>query len=277
MPELPEDETTKRGITPYILNQTISALIVRQSKLRLPVTEHIHQLCQGQNILDVKRRGKYLLLTLRDGTLLIHLGMSGCLRIEHQYTPARKHEHISMHLNNETSLRYSDPRRFGLWLYLTENPFQHKLLQSLGPEPLSDDFNERYLYKKASGKKQCIKSFIMDSHVVAGIGNIYATESLFLSGIHPLTPAGALSKESCMTLTIVIKKILQNAISVGGTTLRDFYSSNGKPGYFSLSLLVYGRKGLPCLRCNSLLLSVPIACRQSVFCPTCQFFPHDIT
>ncbi|WP_133128340.1 bifunctional DNA-formamidopyrimidine glycosylase/DNA-(apurinic or apyrimidinic site) lyase [Legionella nagasakiensis] len=270
MPELPEVETTKRGIHPFLLNQTIECIHVRQTKLRLPIPSDLSTSCADQKILDIARRGKYLLLQLSSGTLLIHLGMSGHLRLDHLHSPIRKHDHVDLYLSNRFILRYHDPRRFGLWLYLTEPPCQHPLLTRLGPEPLSSDFNGDYLYDRAQGKTQSIKSFIMNNHVVVGIGNIYATESLFLAGIHPQAAIGLITKEQFILLSNKIKQVLQQAINAGGTTLRDFYASDGKPGYFSAALNVYGRQGLPCPACHERILAMTISGRNSAFCSKCQ-------
>lgn len=270
MPELPEVETTKQGITPFLVNQTILCATVRQPKLRLPVTHHLSRLCAGRTLLSISRRAKYLLLHLSEGHVLIHLGMSGHLRIVKSQEPIGKHDHIDLCLTNGAILRYNDPRRFGLWLYIAENPLQHRLLAHLGPEPLTEEFNGDYLYLSARHKTQCIKSFIMNNKIVVGVGNIYAAESLFLAGIHPITAAGALSKEEMLRLSDHIKHVLQQAINVGGTTLRDFYAADGKPGYFSNELKVYGRKNNPCFTCKTSIEAIFIAGRNSAFCPRCQ-------
>ncbi|MDI9819198.1 MULTISPECIES: bifunctional DNA-formamidopyrimidine glycosylase/DNA-(apurinic or apyrimidinic site) lyase [unclassified Legionella] len=270
MPELPEVETTKRGISPYLINSTITAAIVRQPQLRALVTPDLNHLCSGQSVLAVERRAKYLLLQLTQGHLLIHLGMSGHLRLIQGGVAAGKHDHIDLLLGNGYILRYNDPRRFGLWLYCADNPYKHPLLAHLGPEPLSETFNSCYLSQQAYKKKQSIKAFIMRNEIVVGVGNIYATESLFLAGIHPQTPAGSLDQKQCQQLVVRIKQVLRQAIHAGGTTLRDFYAIDGKPGYFVQDLKAYGRKGLPCLQCNSLIQTISIGGRNSAFCPVCQ-------
>lgn len=270
MPELPEVETTRRGISPFLLNQTITAITIRQSQLRLQVSPELKARCVGQVVQAVSRRAKYLLIELSDGFLLNHLGMSGHLRIVKPDTPVGKHDHLDFQISNNHILRYNDPRRFGLWLYIAENPEQHRLLTHLGPEPLSEAFNGEYLFRRANHKTQSIKSFIMTNDIVVGVGNIYATESLFLAGIHPQTPAGSLKQENFDKLADHIKQILQQAIDVGGTTLRDFYAFDGKPGYFTNKLLVYGRKNLPCFQCKDLIQAVTISGRSSAFCPSCQ-------
>lgn len=270
MPELPEVETTKRGIAPFVLHQTLLDIVVRQPKLRLPVPNNMHQLIVGKSIIDVTRRGKYILLHLSEGTLLIHLGMSGHLRLVPINTPHEKHDHIDLVLANDKVLRYTDPRRFGLFIYIQGNPLLHPLLTHLGPEPLTHAFNAEYLISRAQGKSQCIKSFIMTNQVVVGVGNIYAAESLFLARVHPQMAAGAVTKRRLTQLTSTIKDVLQQAIHAGGTTLRDFYSFDGKPGYFSIQLKVYGRQNLPCYVCESVIEAITIGGRKSAFCPQCQ-------
>ncbi|CEK11915.1 bifunctional DNA-formamidopyrimidine glycosylase/DNA-(apurinic or apyrimidinic site) lyase [Legionella hackeliae] len=268
MPELPEVETTRLGITPDLVNKVITAIHVRQPKLRLMVPP-LDDLCRGQQILAVTRRAKYLLIHLSKGYILIHLGMSGHLRFVKPKLAPEKHDHIDMILNDGCILRYNDPRRFGLWLYTLE-PENHPLLTHLGPEPLSNDFDGNYLGQKAKNKRQAIKTLIMRSEIVVGVGNIYATESLFLAGIHPQTPAGLLSQEQLNKLVLFIRQVLQQAIHAGGTTLRDFYASDGKPGYFTNRLQVYGRKNYPCYQCNHLIQVITIGSRSSAYCPQCQ-------
>ena len=270
MPELPEVETTKQGITPFLVNQTILCVTIRQPQLRLPVTPNLNTLCSGKVLLAISRRAKYLLLHLSEGNVLIHLGMSGHLRIVNAQSPVSKHDHIDLCLMNGSILRYNDPRRFGLWLFIQDNPLTHRLLTHLGPEPLTDHFNGDYLHLCAYRKTQCIKSFIMNNKIVVGVGNIYAAESLFLAGIHPKTAAGALSKEQMLCLSYFIKQVLQQAISAGGTTLRDFYAADGKPGYFSNELNVYGRQKNHCYVCKTIIEAIVIAGRTSAFCPKCQ-------
>lgn len=270
MPELPEVETTKKGIKPHIIDQIISGVLVRNSKLRVPVPLNMDELCVGKKITAITRRAKYLLLHLSQGTILIHLGMSGHLRIVPSTTRPEKHDHIDLMMNNGLSLRYCDPRRFGLFVYLDENPYQHSLLAHLGPEPLSADFTSDYLYQRTRNRNQPIKSMVMNNEIVVGVGNIYATESLFQAGLHPKMAAKEITEDACRSLTIQIKDILKSAIEAGGTTLRDFYTFDGKLGYFSISLKVYGRKTQSCFRCNSIIESVIIAGRHSAFCPQCQ-------
>lgn len=270
MPELPEVETAKKGITPYLEGQTIDRVIIRNPQLRVPVPIHFNELCAGKKINAITRRAKYLLLHLSEGYVLIHLGMSGHLRVVPNASAPEKHDHIDMIMKNGTLLRYCDPRRFGLFVYIEENPHQHPLLAHLGPEPLSEEFSDNYLYQRGKNKTQPIKSFIMNNEVVVGVGNIYATESLFLAGIHPLTSVKKLSLTAMQLLTSHIKKTLHAAIAAGGTTLRDFYSLEGKPGYFSISLQVYGRRKQACFKCATPIETVIIGGRHSAFCPLCQ-------
>ncbi|MFT4060351.1 MAG: bifunctional DNA-formamidopyrimidine glycosylase/DNA-(apurinic or apyrimidinic site) lyase [Legionella sp.] len=270
MPELPEVETTKQGIKPHLENQVIREVSVRNFNFRIPVPENINTLCAGKKVIAVTRRAKYLLLELSQGYLLIHLGMSGHLRIVPQHLAPEKHDHITLILTNGQGLRLSDPRRFGIFTYIEDNPHQHYLLAHLGPEPLAEDFTCTYLYQRAKNKNKPIKSFIMDNEVVVGIGNIYATESLFLAKIHPNKPAKNVCKEDYEQLVIHIKEVLKKAIQSGGTTLRDFYAFDGKPGYFSMALKVYGRKNQPCFTCQHLIETMVIGGRSSAFCPNCQ-------
>ncbi|MGL5741350.1 MAG: bifunctional DNA-formamidopyrimidine glycosylase/DNA-(apurinic or apyrimidinic site) lyase [Legionella sp.] len=270
MPELPEVETTRQGIKPHLEGQIISKISVHNTKLRIPVPENFAKQCTNKKIIAVTRRAKYIMIQLSQGYILIHLGMSGHLRLVSANSPPEKHDHITLTLNNGRTLSFCDPRRFGLFIYLDENPYQHKLLNNLGPEPLSSEFNGDYLFQRAKNKNKPIKAFIMDNEIVVGVGNIYATESLFLANVHPNTPTKMLSEAACHSLTKHIKKVLQHAIECGGTTLRDFYAFDGKPGYFSMSLQVYGRKNKPCFQCQNLIESVCIGGRNSAFCPQCQ-------
>lgn len=269
MPELPEVETTKEGIRVHLENQVIDKVIVRNPQLRLLVVSNINERCTNQTILVVSRRAKYILITLNEGYLLIHLGMSGHLRVVPTNTPPGKHDHIDLCLKNNFALRYCDPRRFGLFHYSAEAP-NEQFFNHLGPEPLSEAFTSNYLYQKTRNKNQAIKSFIMNNEIVVGVGNIYATESLFLSGIHPKTPAKIINYQQCEELSKHIKEILYSAIQAGGTTLKDFYAFDGRPGYFSISLKVYGRKDQPCVNCQTQIETQIISGRASAFCPFCQ-------
>lgn len=276
MPELPEVETTKQGIKFHLEGQIINRITVRNPNLRVPVPLNINELCAGRTITAITRRAKYILIHLSKGYILIHLGMSGHLRLVPDSKNPEKHDHIDLVLTNGLTLRYCDPRRFGLFIYIDENPYQHSLLAHLGPEPLSEDFISDYLYRRTRNKIQPIKSLIMNNNIVVGVGNIYATESLFLAGVNPQTPAKMITENTCHLLTIQIKQILRSAIEAGGTTLRDFYTFDGKPGYFSLSLKVYGRKKQPCFQCNRIIEAIVIGGRQSAFCPKCQPLPAEM-
>ena len=269
MPELPEVETTRRGIKPYIHQQTVSEVIVRQPKLRWPVPPEIHQM-EGQLVESVKRRGKYILLETVTGTALIHLGMSGSLRIVEAGAKVEKHDHVDIVLSTGKSVRLRDPWRFGAFLWTTQNPFKHKLIRSLGPEPLTDEFNADYLYQVSRGRSMSIKQFIMNGHVVVGVGNIYACESLFMSGISPKWAAGKVSKVRYQRLVDEIKTVLANAIAQGGTTLQDFLQVEGSPGYFKQELNVYGRAGLPCLQCANPIKQITQGQRSTFYCVKCQ-------
>lgn len=269
MPELPEVETTRRGIAPHIEGCRIEQLVVRQPKLRWPIPAALAQQVSGQPILGVRRRGKYLLIDLPDGALLLHLGMSGSLRILESGQAAGKHDHVDIELDSGRLLRLTDPRRFGALLWQPAGE-EHSLLATLGPEPLSDGFTAEYLQQCCAGRRSAIKALIMDSHVVVGVGNIYANEALFMAGIDPRRAAGRVSKQRLEKLVDAIRFVLTCAIEQGGTTLRDFVGGDGKPGYFSQHLNVYGRGGAACLHCGTILKEVRLGQRSTVFCPGCQ-------
>ncbi|MBL4832097.1 MAG: bifunctional DNA-formamidopyrimidine glycosylase/DNA-(apurinic or apyrimidinic site) lyase [Aliivibrio sp.] len=268
MPELPEVEVSRLGITPHLVGQKISAITVRQPQLRWLVPQELQDLV-GCVIIKISRRAKYLLIETERGTAIVHLGMSGSLRILSQAEPAGKHDHVDLEVSNGTLLRYNDPRRFGSWLW-AEVGSVHKVLSKLGPEPLSEDFCLDYLVEKAKNRKTVAKQFVMNNAVVVGVGNIYASEALFLAGIHPMQPIGEVSEAKLETLLQQIKQTLTAAIEQGGTTLKDFTQADGKPGYFSQKLHVYGRAGEPCLHCATLLTEVKIAQRNSFYCEQCQ-------
>lgn len=270
MPELPEVETVRRGIEKYLVNQQITRVIVRERRLRWPIPAELPHLITKHTIHSITRRGKYLLLNCEIGHLLIHLGMSGQLRLVNPGTPIAKHDHVDIELSNNFCLRYTDPRRFGSLLWLSDDPNTHPLLQSLGPEPLSKNFNGKYLMTCCHKRKTPIKNLIMNSHIVVGVGNIYANEALFAAGIAPKMPAGEISQSALATLVIQIKKILRQAIKKGGTTLKDFVASDGKPGYFQQTLQVYGRGNHPCYRCGRLLHEIRLSGRTTVYCSYCQ-------
>lgn len=269
MPELPEVETSRRGISPHIIETSINKVIIRQPQLRWKITEGLESFIQNKKLLSIDRRAKYLLLNFESGTLLIHLGMSGSLRIcSHQSRP-EKHDHVDF-VFQQCLLRYTDPRRFGAILWLGLTPLESKLLSHLGPEPLSEEFTGKYLFELAGKRKIPVKQFIMDQKVVTGVGNIYATEALFMAGISPKRAAGNISLKRYVLLTNAIKSILQVAIKQGGTTLKDFVGGDGKPGYFQQTLLIYGKTGQQCPNCRADLKSLKLASRNSVYCAKCQ-------
>ncbi len=270
MPELPEVETTRRGIEPHLLQQRITRVIVRKRKLRWPVPSQLATELHQQIVRAVLRRGKYLLLRFDHGSLILHLGMSGSLRILPADSPVQKHDHVEWQLSNGQCLRLRDPRRFGAVLWTRRDPLKHRLLATLGPEPLLTEFDGEYLFDRSRSRKQAIKSFIMDSKVVVGVGNIYTSEALFMAGIHPLRAAGRISATRHQQLSAAIKNVLAAAIRQGGTTLRDFTDSDGSPGYFKQQLKVYGRAEQACPNCARPIRQQVIAQRASYYCPRCQ-------
>lgn len=269
MPELPEVETTRRGIEPHIKDKRISAVISRQLKLRWPIPQDLETHLKGRKIKQVSRRAKYLLIETSTGTLIIHLGMSGSLRIIDSSIPAGAHDHFDLVMGKK-SLRLKDPRRFGAVLWTEAAIEDHELICKLGPEPLSDDFDTDYLYEVSRKRQVNIKNFIMNSHIVVGVGNIYASESLFMSGINPKRKAGAISKKRIEQLVTAIKAVLSKAIEQGGTTLQDFSNAEGKPGYFTQQLKVYGRKSQACFNCDAPIQQITQGQRSTYYCPVCQ-------
>lgn len=270
MPELPEVETTRRGIEPHVLNNIVSDVIIRHKQLRWPVPAALKSGLQQQRIEQVSRRGKYLLLHCANGTAIIHLGMSGSLRIVEAGTPVRKHDHVDILFGNGKILRLHDPRRFGAMLWTRQDPQQHELLKALGPEPLDDNFSADYLYQLSRKRKVAIKALIMNSHVVVGVGNIYANEALFLAGISPRRRADKISQPRYEKLVMAIKQVLAAAIKQGGTTLRDFVREDGNPGYFQQTLNVYGKTGEPCPHCGQPIKQLRQQQRSSFYCSHCQ-------
>lgn len=270
MPELPEVETTLRGIEPFVLKQKVRDIIVRHHGLRWPVPANLQQILPGQIIRRLSRRGKYLLLETDPGTLIVHLGMSGSIRILTQHTPAKIHDHIDILFDNNICLRLTDPRRFGAVLWTSEDPFLHPLLAHLGPEPLENAFSGQYLWNLARNRKAPVKTFLMDNKIVVGVGNIYATEALFAAGILPKKAAGKISLAQYELLAKAVKKILAAAIKKGGTTLKDFVNSDGQKGYFSIHLKAYGRGGLDCVQCGITLKEIRLGQRSTVYCAKCQ-------
>lgn len=266
MPELPEVETTKTSLLPLIEQKVIS-VEVRQSSLRWPIPEDIQKLI-GQKLLKLTRRSKYIFAEFEHDSMLWHLGMSGSFRLCEPHTELRKHDHLIIQFE-DIELRYHDPRRFGCILWLDQNA-QTKLIDTLGPEPLSEAFNADYLASKFKKKNVAAKVAIMDNHMVVGVGNIYATESLFNLGIHPAQPASSLSMQQIEKLVVEIKRILKQAIDLGGSTLRDYSNAMGENGYFQQTLLAYGRAGEMCVNCETTLENLKLGQRASVFCPQCQ-------
>ena len=270
MPELPEVETTRRGIEPHIAGKKINSVDVREKQLRWPVPDGLHEILKNRKVLAVNRRGKYLLLETSNGTVMIHLGMSGSLRVITDKTAPEKHDHVDFRIQGGTTLRFRDPRKFGSILWIPGNPEEHPLLSHLGPEPLTEAFDGELLFRLSRKRKSAVKTFIMDSHIVVGVGNIYANEALFMAGIRPTRASGRVSRGNYILLADAIKKILGKAIKVGGTTLRDFTGGDGEPGYFKQSLSVYGRAGEPCLSCDTELKEVRLGQRSTVYCTKCQ-------
>ncbi|MFT4249404.1 MAG: bifunctional DNA-formamidopyrimidine glycosylase/DNA-(apurinic or apyrimidinic site) lyase [Pseudomonas sp.] len=270
MPELPEVETTLRGLQPHLVGQTIHGVILRRPDLRWPIPPQIEAQLPGRRIVGIRRRAKYLLFDTEQGdSALLHLGMSGSLRVLPGDTPPRAHDHVDICLADGRLLRFNDPRRFGCLLWQTAGEV-HPLLAGLGPEPLSDDFAGAYLHRLARGRSAPVKTFLMDQRVVVGVGNIYAAESLFRAGIQPRREAGKVSRAGYECLAGAVKEILGHAITRGGTTLRDFISPDGAPGYFEQELMVYGREGEACVRCGRTLKHATIGQRASVWCGHCQ-------
>ena len=269
MPELPEVETTKNGVAPYCEARKLSKLIVRNPSLRWPVPDNLAETLEGHTLSSVSRRGKYLLFHFEHGTALLHLGMSGNLRVMPSGSAAGKHDHVDLCFG-EYCLRFNDARRFGCLLWTEQAVAEHKLIRHLGPEPLTDEFTSDYLYQRSRKRKVALKSFLMDSKIVVGVGNIYANEALFSSGLHPLKAAEKLSKAKSILLVDEIKRVLSKAIQQGGTTLKDFVGSDGKPGYFAQQLQVYGRAGEPCNHCGKALTEHHLNQRSTVYCTHCQ-------
>lgn len=270
MPELPEVETTRRGIEPLVSGRTVTGVTVRERRLRWPVTAGLNTKLSGKRIRRVWRRAKYLLLEFDHGTLIIHLGMSGHLAVVPADQAPVKHDHVDIILDNDQILRFHDPRRFGAILWTGTNPLQHKLLQHIGPEPLGSDFNAEYLHRTLRGRKRGIRDTLLDGRIVAGVGNIYANEALFQAGIDPRRPAGRIGRDRVTRLVEAIREVLAAAIKAGGTTLRDFRNSDGRPGYFQQELNIYGRGNAPCRRCNAPVKHQLVGNRSLYFCTKCQ-------
>jgi formamidopyrimidine-DNA glycosylase len=270
MPELPEVEITRRGLASHIVGQRIDTVIVRDRRLRWPITPNIEEQLAGRTILAITRRGKYLLLNCETGWLLLHLGMSGRLRVVPSHTPAGKHDHVDILLLNGTAIRFTDARRFGTMLWAGTIPEAHPLLADLGLEPLTDTLSGQWLLAATRGAKIAIKSWLMDSKRITGVGNIYANEALFRAGIRPTCPAGRISLSRLERLAVAIRETLCRAIDAGGSTLRDFTDANGKPGYFQQEYFVYGRAAKHCLVCGKTIKVIRQGGRATYYCSNCQ-------
>jgi formamidopyrimidine-DNA glycosylase len=269
MPELPEVETCKRGLAQYLPGLCVTEVSIRQPKLRYPVTPQLRSNLLGSRFKAISRRAKYLLLHTDKGDAIVHLGMSGSLHLLNHSQKNGPHDHIELHLEDGRLLRYTDPRRFGAWLWC-ETALEHPLLTSLGPEPLSTEFNAAYLYMQLQKRRISIKVALMNSHIVVGIGNIYASEVLFRARILPLRLANSLTVQECTALVKSAQEVLTLAIDAGGTTLKDFVDSSGKPGYFKQELMVYGRQDAPCIHCQNPIHTVTLGGRSTFYCEECQ-------
>ena len=269
MPELPEVETTRRGLAPHLIGRTVVGLDIRQPRLRWPIPRTLRTRLPGQRIDDIERRAKYLLVHTKAGSALLHLGMSGSLRVLPATTPVGAHDHVDWRLDSGRVLRFTDPRRFGSQLWQPIGKV-HPLLADLGPEPLGDEFTGDLLWKRSRGRKATVKVFLMDQSIVVGVGNIYASEALFHAGIHPKRAAGSVSRERYAKLAGEVKRVLEYSIERGGTTLRDFISPDSEPGYFEQELFVYGREGQPCKVCGTPIRAITLGQRSTFFCRHCQ-------
>jgi len=269
MPELPEVETSRRGIEPHIVDTRVSRVIISNRKLRWPVSRAVDRNLVGQLVSSVTRRAKYLLINTDSGSAILHLGMSGSVFIVNHNTPAGVHDHVDIDFDSGKTLRFRDPRRFGS-LHWSKSPLQHKLLRSLGPEPLGDEFNARYLWERSRGRRVSVKQFIMMGEIVVGVGNIYASEALFLASINPRRAAGRIALQRYQRLVAATKEVLTKAIGAGGTTLRDFHGGDGEAGYFQQQLQVYARKDEPCRRCDAPITAIVQGQRSTYYCKRCQ-------
>lgn len=270
MPELPEVETTRRGIEPWLVGRRIERVVVREWRLRWRVPRTLPARVRGATVRSVSRRAKYLLIGTEAGTLIWHLGMSGSLRILDADSPPLAHDHVDLVLDSGRCLRFNDPRRFGCLLFTSADPARHRLLAALAAEPLSPEFEADALWRRARGRRASIKAFVMDSRVVVGVGNIYASEALFRAGIRPGLAAGRVSRARMAALVAAIREVLGEAITVGGTTLRDYVDPAGMPGYFAQRLFVYERAGRPCRRCGATIRQFTQGQRSTYWCPRCQ-------
>lgn len=271
MPELPEVETVRRGLQPYLEQRRIRRVTVREPRLRWPVPATLARDAAQRRIEQITRRGKYLIVALDSGDRMIwHLGMSGRLLVLDAAQPPVKHDHVDFELDSGRLVRFHDPRRFGALLWWPRRESEHVLLRSMGPEPFDAAFDGAYLFRQSRGRAVAVKNFIMDGHIVVGAGNIYAAESLFRAGIRPTRAAGRLTRAECVLLAEKIREVLGEAVELGGTTLRDFAGARGESGYFQQELFVYGRAGEPCRVCGSTIKNLVIGARASCYCPSCQ-------
>jgi formamidopyrimidine-DNA glycosylase len=270
MPELPEVETTRRGLEPHVVGRRFRGAVVRNRNLRWPVPRDLSSRLSGEEVLGIRRRGKYLLFDCPEGHLLVHLGMSGRLSLVADGEPARRHDHVDLQLEGPHCVRLTDPRRFGAMLWLRSPAERHVLLRGLGLEPLEDGFDGAALQRLARGRRVAVKQFLMNGRLITGVGNIYASESLFGAGIHPLRSAGRISRERWDRLAVAVRDTLERALAAGGTTLRDYASLEGRPGEFGTECAVYGREGLPCMVCGTPIRALRQGQRSTFYCPGCQ-------
>ncbi|MGD2138939.1 MAG: bifunctional DNA-formamidopyrimidine glycosylase/DNA-(apurinic or apyrimidinic site) lyase [Burkholderiales bacterium] len=270
MPELPEVETTRRGLEPHLKDQHVVRIEIRERRLRWLVPPELEEHARGSLIHKIERRGKYLLMQCDHGWMIVHLGMSGRLRVLPEPVPPSKHDHFDLILSSGMIVRYTDARRFGALLWTSEDPAQHPLLRNLAPEPLDDVFDAQWLHARLRGRNTPIKLAIMNNEIVTGVGNIYANEALFRAGIHPKTRAGRLSQQRCEKLVHAIRQTLLDAIEAGGSSLRDFFGTDGSPGYFQQNYMVYARQGEPCSICGTLIRAARLGQRSTFYCSRCQ-------
>lgn len=270
MPELPEVETTRRGLEPHVVGRRIREVVVRESRLRWPVPRDLARRLRGQEVLAIRRRGKYLVFDCAQGHLIVHLGMSGRLTVVPTQLPAAAHDHIDLRFEGPSALRLTDPRRFGAMLWVSGPAERHALLKDLGMEPLEAAFTGSALHARARDRRVAVKHFLMNAHIVTGVGNIYANEALFHAGVHPLRAAGRVSRARWDRVAASVRETLTRAIAAGGTTLRDFASADGTPGEFQTDCAVYGREGEPCRACGGPIRQVRQGSRSTFYCPTCQ-------
>ena len=270
MPELPEVETTRRGLLPHVVGRRVANVVVRNRNLRWPVPRDLSRRLRGEEVLDIRRRGKYLLFDCARGHLLVHLGMSGRLSLVPAHSPARLHDHVDLELEGDGMLRLTDPRRFGAVLWIASRAEDHALLRGLGLEPFGGEFSGEALHRLARGRKVAVKQFLMNSRVVTGVGNIYASEALHEAGVHPLRGTGRISAARWQRIAGAIRSTFERALEAGGSTLRDFAAADGRPGHFQNEFRVYGREGQPCARCGARIRALRQGQRSTFYCPGCQ-------